>query len=363
MKPEIFMKRALELAEKGIGLVNPNPLVGCVIVYNNQIIGEGYHKYYGGNHAEVEAVNDVYKRGNIGLLNKSTMYVTLEPCFHYGKTPPCVDLIIKHGIKKVFISIEDPNALVAGKSIKKLICNGINVEVGLLEKEAKLQNKFFMHYIKHKKPYVIYKSASSLDGKIALNSGESRWISSLESRIKVHEMRNSVMGILTTSSTIIKDNPSLNVRHVKKISDPIPIILDKKMILSKDLRIFSLHKKIIVFVSNRNNISSNKYPNNTKIIKVNEVGNGLDLNEVINELGQIGFDSIMVESGGELGWSLVKKELINEINLYIAPKIIGGRNSPTVIEGSGFNSLSDSFEFKNMECVPVGKDILIKAWR
>lgn len=363
MKSVYFMKRALELAEKGKGLVNPNPLVGCVIVYNNQIIGEGYHRYFGGNHAEVEAVNDVYKRGNNNLLDKSSMYVTLEPCFHYGKTPPCVDLIIKQRIKKVFISVKDPNILVAGKSIKKLINYGIHVEVGLLEKEAKSINKFFMHYIKHKRPYVIYKSASSLDGKIAPVSGKSRWISSMESRKKVHEMRNSVMGILTTSATVIKDNPSLNVRHVERKADPVPIILDRQMTLSKELKVFSVHKKVIVFTSNKNSILSNKYPDNSKIIKVNENSNGLDLNEVINELGQMGFDSIMVESGGELGWSLIEKSLIDEINLFIAPKIIGGKNSPTVIDGSGFDSVSESFEFKYMESVPVGKDILIKAWR
>lgn len=363
MKSEYFMKRALELAEKGKRLVNPNPMVGCVIVYNDQIIGEGYHGYYGGNHAEVEAIEDVFNKDNNRLLNKSTMYVTLEPCFHYGKTPPCVDLIIEHKIKKVFISVKDPNVLVAGKSIEKLKKHGIEVEVGLLEKESKSLNKFFMHYIKNKKPYVIYKSASSLDGKIATFSSDSHWISCMESRIKTHEIRNLVMGILTTSATVIKDNASLNVRHVEKTADPVPIILDRRMRLSKDLKIFSLHKKVIVFTSNKNNISSNKYTDNTKIIKVNEIDNRLDINEVINEIGNMGFDSIMVEAGGKLGWSLIEKSLIDEINLFIAPKIIGGKDSPTVMDGNGFSSLSESFEFKYRECVNVGKDILIRAWR
>ena len=215
---EKFMKIAIELAKKGIGNVNPNPLVGAVIVKDGKIIGQGYHERYGEGHAEVNAFKSLDDDPT-----GATMYVTLEPCFHYGKTPPCADRIIENKISKVIIGMVDPNPLVSGKGIEKLKNAGIEVEVGILEEECRKINEVFIKYITTKKPFVVMKTAMSLDGKIATKTGESKWITSEKSRLQVHILRNKFSGIMVGVNTIIKDNPELTCRVVEG-NNPIRII-------------------------------------------------------------------------------------------------------------------------------------------
>ncbi|MDD5492289.1 MAG: bifunctional diaminohydroxyphosphoribosylaminopyrimidine deaminase/5-amino-6-(5-phosphoribosylamino)uracil reductase RibD, partial [bacterium] len=220
-KHEKYMKLALQLAEKGKGKVFPNPMVGAVLVKNGKIISQGYHRYFGGAHAEVEAINNATQP-----VAGADLYVALEPCAHYGKTPPCTEAIIKAGIKNVYIAMLDPNPLVAGKGIKKLRQHHIPVIAGITTEKAALLNREYIHYIKHKRPYVIMKWAMSLDGKIATRTGDSKWISNEQARKYAHSLRANVEAIIIGINTVLKDDPSLTVRGITGAKNPVRIILD-----------------------------------------------------------------------------------------------------------------------------------------
>lgn len=286
-----YMRLALKLAKKGVGYVNPNPPVGAVIVKDGKILSTGYHKRYGDFHAERNAILDAFKR-NINL-DGSTMYVTLEPCDHYGKTPPCTDLIIQAGIKKVVVATKDPNP-VSGNGIDKLRNNGIEVEVGILENQAKELMKFFIKYVTKKIPYVTLKYASTLDGKIADKYGNSKWITN-ELRKIVHGLRIEHMAVLVGAGTVLIDNPQLNIRLVRsKKKSPIRIVLDKEgKTLEKidSLNVYSKDAKVIVFtnVSNDFNI-----PEHIKLIRSTEP------EEILKHLYAEGIDSVLIEGGSEI---------------------------------------------------------------
>ncbi|MEO8400117.1 MAG: bifunctional diaminohydroxyphosphoribosylaminopyrimidine deaminase/5-amino-6-(5-phosphoribosylamino)uracil reductase RibD, partial [Ignavibacteriaceae bacterium] len=236
MTDESYIKLAIEIAKKGMGNVSPNPLVGCVIIKNDRIIGAGYHQKFGESHAEINAINNSKEN-----LEGSTLYINLEPCSHYGKTPPCVDKILEAKIKKVVIGTLDMNPLVSGNGVKKLKSVGIDVKVGVLENECINLNKFFFKFITKKTPYVTLKAAQTLDGKIADKSGESKWISSLSSRRFVHEFRSKYDAVLVGTKTIIKDNPSLTVRLIEG-RNPKRIIIDTDLSLKNSLKIFKDNK-------------------------------------------------------------------------------------------------------------------------
>ena len=355
-----YMKLALELAQKGRGNVNPNPMVGAVIVKNNKIIGQGYHEEYGKDHAEINAINSTKEN-----LEGSTMYVTLEPCFHYGKTPPCVDKIIECKISKVVIASFDPNPLVSGNSVKKLLAAGIEVMVGVLDEENKKLNEVFMKYIIKKIPFVIMKSAMSLDGKISTSTGESKWISCEKSRQKVHKLRDEVMAILVGVNTIIKDNPKLTCR-LEYGKNPIRIVVDStlKIPLSTNIITSAKDTRTIIVTTLYAQMSKVKEleSKGVEVIVANDKDKRVDLKDMMQKLGALKIDSILLEGGASLNYSAIEEGVVDKVQIYIAPKIIGGVDSKTPVGGNGINSLKDAFKIKNISVETIGEDILVEGY-
>ena len=319
-RSQLFMQRALQLAQLGAGTVSPNPMVGCVIVHNGKIIGEGYHQKYGDAHAEVNAVNAVSDKS---LLSESDIYVTLEPCSHFGKTPPCADLLIKYKFKKVIVCNYDPNPLVAGQGIEKLRQAGIEVEVGLLEEEGRELNKRFFTYIEKKRPYIILKWAESADGFIAKKNYEAVQISNLLSRRFVHKMRSEEDAIMIGTNTVKYDNPTLNTRFWTG-KNAIRVLIDRELSLSKNLHVFDNSQKTICYNSLKDEIIENnifvRTPLNTSIEPF-----------ILEDLYQRKIQSIIIEGGTillqsfiDLGlWDeafILKSEIILEQGID-APKI------------------------------------------
>ncbi|WP_206154982.1 bifunctional diaminohydroxyphosphoribosylaminopyrimidine deaminase/5-amino-6-(5-phosphoribosylamino)uracil reductase RibD [Clostridium muellerianum] len=356
------MKIALKLALKGQGNVNPNPLVGAVIVNDGNIVGQGYHKFYGGPHAEVYALKEAGE-----MAKGADIYVSLEPCSHYGKTPPCAEAILKAGIKKVIIAMKDPNPLVAGRGIELLQKNGVEVVTGILEEEAKKINEVFIKYITKKIPFVLLKTAMTLDGKIATQTGESKWITGEESRKYVHKIRNSLMGIMVGIGTIKKDDPLLTTRLPGGGRSPIAIILDSKLSISLESKIITTldKRKIIIactegFDTEKSEILKNK--GIKIIITPKDKDNRVDLKYLMRELGKEGIDGILLEGGGELNFSAVNSGIVDKILCFVAPKIIGGALSKTPVEGKGVEILKGAALIKNMNCKNIGEDLLIEGY-
>lgn len=359
---EKYMKRALKLASYALGRTSPNPLVGAVIVKNGEIIGEGYHKKAGTSHAEIVALN----AANKDEVKDATMYVTLEPCSHYGKTPPCAKAIIEAGIKEVVIATLDPNPKVAGRGLKMLQEAGISTIVGVLEKEALIQNEVFFKYITTKLPFVCMKYAMTLDGKIATHTGDSKWISNEESRKYVHHLRNIYDGILVGIGTVLSDNPMLNTRldDIDK-KDPIRIVVDGKLDLPLDSNIVktSSEQETMVFTSTiRDQEKANFLINaGIKLIEVSGKPDELNMSEVFNILGELGVTSVLVEGGAQINASLLKHKLVDKILCFVAPKIVGGV-APTPIEGEGIALMKDAYQLDSIEIEQIGNDTLIKAY-
>lgn len=355
-----YMQLAIDLAKNGKGKVNPNPLVGAVIVKNRKVIGQGYHKKYGGNHAEIEAINN-----STESVEGATIYVTLEPCYHYGKTPPCVDKLISSKISRVVIGSLDPNPLVSGKSIDKLKQVGIEVNVGVLEEECFRLNEVFMKYIKTKKPYVVLKSAISLDGKIATKTGESKWITGEISRLKVHELRNELSAIMIGINTVLQDDPSLTC-NINNGRNPIRIIVDSNLRIPLDSKILknSHNYKTIIATTKDADLKKKKLIEElgAEVLIIKSLNNKVDLNDLMIKLGELKIDGILLEGGGELSFSALKAEIVDKVMIFIAPKIIGGRNSKTSIEGEGINLLSESYKIYNLKTENLGEDILLTGY-
>ncbi|MCX7653513.1 MAG: bifunctional diaminohydroxyphosphoribosylaminopyrimidine deaminase/5-amino-6-(5-phosphoribosylamino)uracil reductase RibD [Fervidobacterium sp.] len=334
MLEDYYMKLALKLAKKGLGYVNPNPPVGAVIVKDDVILSTGYHERYGGFHAERNAILKARQKG-VDLSN-STLYVTLEPCDHHGKTPPCTDLIIESGIKRVVIASKDPNPI-SGDGIAKLKKAGIEVEVGILEKESHKLMKFFLKYVTKNLPYVTLKYASTLDGKIADKYGNSKWITD-ELRKMVHKLRVEHMAVMVGSGTVIKDNPQLNIRLTKsKKSSPIKIILDKEGITLEDWHIYNVYKdqtKVIVFTEKL----FKNLPRHIKTINVTEPI------EILKALYTEGIDSVLIEGGSTLFSQFLP--LSDEIYGFYGAKILGeGRDIFALIS----KNLENAYNFSIRE--------------
>ena len=319
---EFFMQRCLELAKKGMGLVSPNPMVGCVIVYNSEIIGEGFHQKYGEAHAEVNAINSVTDKS---LLNKSTLYVNLEPCAHFGKTPPCSNLIIEHKIPKVVIGCVDSFSEVAGKGIEKMKNKGIEVIVGILEKESRELNKRFFTFHEKNRPYVILKWAESKDGFIAPNNQkEPFWMTSSESKKLVHKWRAEEDAILVGRITAEKDNPSLTAREVTG-KNPIRIVIDKDLKLSGDLNLFNSEAKTIIF----NAIKSEETGTN-QFVKIDF--NYL-IKNILEELHKQNIQSVKIEGGSITLQSFIDANIWDEARIFTANKLFSQGLKTPIIEG------------------------------
>ncbi|WP_434631585.1 bifunctional diaminohydroxyphosphoribosylaminopyrimidine deaminase/5-amino-6-(5-phosphoribosylamino)uracil reductase RibD [Thermoanaerobacterium thermosaccharolyticum] len=356
---EKYMKRALQLAKLGLGHTNPNPLVGAVIVKNGRIIGEGYHEYYGGPHAEINALKSAKED-----VKGAQLYVTLEPCCHYGKTPPCVDAIVKSGIKDVFIAMEDPNKLVSGKGIKHLKEAGLNVYTGLLKGEAEKINEIFIKYITTKKPYVILKSAMTIDGKIATNTGDSKWITNEKSREHVHKMRGYVMAIMVGVNTVIKDNPYLTAR-IDGFKNPLRVVVDSRGRIPLDANVV-IDKSAKTIVATTDMMPDEKVKalkdSGVDVIVFDKLNNEVDLKKLMDMLGERGIDSVIIEGGGTLNYSALKEGIVDKVMFYIAPKIIGGSNSLTPVEGKGIDLIKDAIMIEKLDVKRFDDDILIEGY-
>lgn len=357
-KDEFYMERAIELALKGTGKVNPNPLVGAVIVKEGKIIGEGFHEKYGCAHAERNAINHASEN-----VEGSTLYVTLEPCHHYGKTPPCVDYVIEKKIKRVVIGMKDPNPLVAGKSIEKLKKCGIEVIEGIKEKECIKMNEVFIKYITTKIPYVTAKSGMSLDGKIAASTGESQWITCSESRKHSHELRNKLSSIMVGINTVIADNPSLTYRGEYEGRNPVRIIVDSSLKIPLNAKVVNDGEAETIIVCTKNADESKKQKLKdlkAEIIETEEEEGKVDLKEMMKKLGERGIDSVLLEGGGTLNYSMFKNNLVDKVRMYIAPKIIGG--SKNAVSGEGFEKLSECTELYDLTWQQSGSDLMIEGY-
>lgn len=328
---EKYMQQCLELARKGFGSVRPNPMVGCVVLdKEGKIISTGYHKKYGDNHAERDALLKL--QGN--EAEGGTLYVNLEPCSHYGKTPPCVDLIIERKLAKVVIAMRDPNPKVDG--ISKLKSSGIEVVEGVLEEEAKFLNRVFIKNITQKLPYVVLKTATTMDGKIATKTGSSKWITSEVSRAEVYRMRQDFDCILTSSNTVIADNPTMEHKF--------------KCVLDKDFRTNSeskIYQQGEIYIANSVNTPLKD-------------GN-LDLKSVLSELYKKGIYTVFVECGGTLAGAFLKERLVDEVYQFIAPKITNDNSGLSCFNGDNIENINDSVNLKIYETKFLNPDVLIKS--
>lgn len=351
------MKRAIELALGGIGKVNPNPLVGAVIVKDDRVLAEGYHEKYGALHAERHAFSKLRESAAM-----ADMYVTLEPCCHYGKQPPCTQAIIENGIKNVYVGSHDPNILVAGKGIKQLREAGINVVENVLKEECDALNPVFFHYITTKTPYVVMKYAMTLDGKTACDTGESKWVTGREARQHVQKTRNALTGIMAGVQTVINDNPMLTCR-IDNGRNPVRIICDSHLRIPVSSNILKTAQKIrtiIATTSDDKQKIDQIRETGAEIIKTEPLYGRVNLNELIIKLGEQGIDSILLEGGGTLNQSALKAGIVNHIQAYIAPKIFGGSGRYTPVGGIGVTSPDDAYLFDNLKITQFGSDILLE---
>lgn len=354
---ERMMKRALELAGNCSVLTSPNPKVGCVIVHDGQIIGEGYTQPVGGNHAEIEAINDAARRGKD--CKGSTVYVTLEPCAHFGRTPPCADALVKAGVSRVIAAIQDPNPLVAGKGLAKLKDAGIDVICGVLEKEAREMNKGFLSRIERGKPWVRAKIAASLDGKTALSNGESQWITCEAAREDGHRWRMRADAVMTGIGTVIKDDPRLNVRLPDAIRQPVRIVVDSQLKTPPDARVLQ-EGETWIFSANASplKIAAMQEKGVQVYSTINDTGR-VDLADMMRTLAEKNINEVHVEAGATLNGALVQAGLVDEILLYLAPCFLGsGRN---MLSLNHIEKLADRITLQYRETVPVGSDLRILA--
>ncbi|HEX3022281.1 MAG TPA: bifunctional diaminohydroxyphosphoribosylaminopyrimidine deaminase/5-amino-6-(5-phosphoribosylamino)uracil reductase RibD [Lachnospiraceae bacterium] len=357
MTDKEYMKLALELAQKGCGYVNPNPMVGAVIVKDGRIIGQGYHERYGGLHAERNALADC-KENPQG----ATIYVTLEPCCHYGKTPPCTEALIENGIAKVVIGSKDPNPLVAGKGIQILKQHGINVVEEVLSKECNELNKVFFHYIQTKSPYVVMKYAMTMDGKIATYSGKSKWITGEVARERVHQDRHRYSAIMIGVGTVLSDNPLLSCR-LPNGRNPIRIICDTYLRTPIESQILATARKIPTILATTCMDEEQKKPYiecGCSIITTSLCEGHVDLKELMSLLGGLQIDSILLEGGGTLNYSALQSGIISMVQTYIAPKLFGGKAS-TPVMGLGVENPNDAYTLTNCHVTRLGEDFLIES--
>ena len=363
-KKEEYMRRALELARKGEGHTSPNPMVGCVVVKDGRIISEGYHEKYGEFHAERNALTRCTED-----TAGADLYVTLEPCCHQGKTPPCTDIIIEKKIARVFVGSMDSNPLVAGKGIQILRDHGIYVETGILDAECRKLNEVFYHYIATKTPFVVMKYAMTLDGKIACATGDSKWVTGEIARTQVHRMRGRYRGIMVGIGTVLADDPMLNCR-VEGGVDPVRIICDSNLHIPTESQIVKTASDIETIVAcSQEALESER--KQEKIRRLKEAGiqiigtegaHGVNLVELMKKLGGQNIDSILLEGGGTLNASALEDGIVNKVYAYIAGKLIGGMDARSPVEGMGIDRMADAITLQNMEIEKLGDDFCIVGY-
>ena len=352
------MQVALELARLGAGDVNPNPLVGAVIVRDEVIVGRGYHRAFGGPHAEVFALDEA---GD--LARGSTLYVTLEPCCHYGKTPPCTDRIIEAGISRVVVATRDPNPVNNGKGIAALRNAGIEVEEGILQEEAERMNEVFLTYMRTGRPFVHLKMAVSLDGRIATRTGHAKWISSEASRVAGHRLRRSYTGIVVGIRTVLSDDPGLDVRQVIG-KDPVPIVLDPSGRIGSEARLFTQPPyPIIVTAEMPEAKEAALTASGARVWRLPRSLEGdFDLPSLLLRLGAEGIDSLLIEGGGETAARFLEAGLVHKVTFFVAPLLIGGQNAIPAIGGLGPETVAEAWRLRDVDIKQLGPDLQITGY-
>jgi diaminohydroxyphosphoribosylaminopyrimidine deaminase/5-amino-6-(5-phosphoribosylamino)uracil reductase len=365
---EFWMHEAITLAKKGKGMVSPNPLVGCIILdVDGKKIGEGYHKKIGQAHAEVNAVHSIK---DTSTLKNATVYVTLEPCSHYGKTPPCANMLAQLPIKRVVVGHKDPNPKVNGKGISILREKGIVVDVGMLKEECERLNVYFIHHQLYKRPFVTLKIAQTLDGYLAAPDGDSQWLSGKKSRELVHRWRSEMDAVLVGRNTAFLDNPNLTVRHVKG-RQPKRIVLDGPYELPRELKLFSdkYEAKTTIITWNKKASATDADPMlrvmqhnyfRGEVIQVGKKDGHINLKEALKELGSRGINSILVEGGQSLTSALLKDNLVDKIEVFVAPKLLGGGTRSII--NVGINNMRDILQLKQTSWRQVGEDLHLTAY-
>lgn len=350
---EFYMDLALTNAQAMKGQTDPNPLVGSVIVNDNRIVGVGTHLKAGEPHAEIHAL-----RMAGDLAYGGTIYVTLEPCSHQGRTGPCAEAIVQAGIKKAVIATLDPNPVVSGSGVKILKDAGVEVVIGIREKEARQMNEVFNKFIVEKKPFLTLKAGITLDGKVATHTFDSKWITSEEARVDVHHLRNENMGIMVGINTVLEDDPALTTR-IPNGRNPVRIVLDSTLKIP-------LHYQLVTDKEAETWIFTSCAYDETKKKALEQAGvrvyvtnseNTVDPHEVVERLGEEGISSVMIEGGGNIHASFLENQLIDKVVLYIAPKLVGGKDAPTFLEGTGVKLMKDAVELNDATFTPVGKDL------
>lgn len=357
MEDKDYMKIALEEAVKGEGWTNPNPMVGAVIVKDGRIIGKGYHRRYGELHAERNAIADCKES-----MEGAVIYVTLEPCCHYGKTPPCTEAIIEQGISRVVIGSDDPNPLVAGKGIKILRQHGIEVTTGVLKKECDALNQVFFHFIKTGLPYVVMKYAMTADGKIAAYTGASKWITGEEARLQVQKSRHRYAGIMVGVGTVLADDPMLNCR-LPEGNSPIRIICDTNLRTPLEAQVIKTAKEIPTLIATacEDEEKQRAYlENGCELILVSKKEEQIDLRELMQKLGERKIDSVLLEGGASLNYSALQAGIVKKVQTYIAPKMFGGIGAKSPVGGIGVEEPGQAFRLRDGRIQMIGEDILIE---
>ncbi len=356
-----YMREAIKLAKRGMGFVSPNPMVGAVIVRDGNIIGKGWHKKYGQLHAERDAFADCDARGVD--CKGADMYVTLEPCCHYGKQPPCTEAIVERGIRRVFVGSADSNPLVAGKGIKYLKEHGIEVTEGVLKEECNSINEIFFHYITTGLPFVTMKYAMTIDGKIACYTGKAKWVTGEESRLNAHRDRLKHSAIMAGIGTVLADDPLLTCR-LENARNPIRIICDSRLRTPLDSNIVKTANEVpTIIVTACTSDKTQEYEKSgcEVILCADESGKQVDLVKLMKILGERKIDSILLEGGSTLNWSALNSGIVNKVQAYIAPKIFGGKSAPSPVGGIGTDIPDNAFMLEEPKISHFGNDIMIES--
>lgn len=349
-----YMEHALTLSLLAAGRTSPNPLVGCVIVQNGQIVGEGYHQKAGTPHAEVHALKAAGTKAK-----NAAVYVTLEPCSHYGRTPPCADALIAAGVKRVVVAMVDPNPLVSGQGVKKLQDAGIIVETGLLAEKARSINETFIKAITTKLPFVLYKAAMTLDGKTAVSSGDSKWITSPEARHYVHELRNNYDVIMVGSPTVLQDDPLLTCRNIVDSRDPVRLVVDGSLSLPTNAQVLNNPSSSACIIATTLAADDSKirelketYPEEKLEIWQYPTARHVPLVDLMQDIAARGLNSILLESGGILAGKMLESQLVDKIEFIIAPKLAGSGPSP--LSGLHLAKMADAINLDQLQVSEVG---------
>lgn len=356
---EQFMLRALDLARQGLGKTAPNPPVGAVLVRNGTVVGQGFHSVAGKPHAEVNAIQDA---GDCSF--GADLYVTLEPCCHFGKTGPCTQAIIGAGINHVYVGITDPNPKVSGKGIEQLEIAGIGVTKGLCQHECHQLIAPFSKYVQTGLPFVVYKAAITLDGKTATESGDSKWISCLESRKLVHKLRSEVDGVIVGSRTVNTDDPKLTSRLVDSGRNPVRIIFDGSLSTSPHANVYSnaLEEHVVLVTScDQDESQLNTFiDSGVEVVKIGSQAGALNLRSALTELGKKNLLYLLLEGGSELASAMLKEGLIDRVMIFLAPKLLGGQGK-SLFSGPGVKSINEVFNLKQLQVRQVDTDILVEG--